>query len=130
MIVADEIIVNKFFKDEKPLCIEDVKEYINDKNEIKTSIKAKEYIISIINANNKRFDKNSFGEYWGRKDNYTCTINAQILFRELKKGGFEFDTVKKEWAKEGFLIKNSQGKFIHYTTSEGEKGCYIELKFV
>ena len=128
IIVADEIIVSAFFKDEKPLCIEDVKEYINNKNEIKTSVKAKEYIIGIINANIKRFDESNYGEYWGYKDEYHCTINAQILFRELAKGGYEFNTVKQEWANEGFLEKNSQGKFIHQTTVRKEKGNYIKLK--
>lgn len=127
IIVADEIAVSKFFKDEKPLSIEDVKEYINNKNEIKTSVKAKEYIISIINANWKRFDDYNNMECWGFKDEYKCTINAQILYRELKKGGFEFDTVKKEWADIGFLEKNSQGKFIHFTTVRKEKGSYIRL---
>lgn len=128
MIVADEIVVSIFFKDEKPLSIEDVKEYINNKNEIKTSVKAKEYIVGIINANIKRFDENNYGECWGYKDEWHCTINAQILFRELAKGGYEFNTVKQEWANEGFLEKNSQGKFIHQTTVRKEKGNYIRLK--
>lgn len=128
ILVADEIIVSKFFTDEKPLGIEDVKEYINNKDEIKTSVKAKEYIISIINANAKRFDENNYGECWGIKDQYICTINAQILYRELKKGGFEFNTVKKEWSDTGFLEKNSQGKYIHFTTVRKEKGSYIRLK--
>ena len=128
IIVADEIIVSAFFKEEKALTIDDVKEFINDKNEIKTSIKAKDYIINVINANWKRFDDNNYAECWGFKTEYYCTINAQILSRELKKGGFEFDTVKKEWADEGFLEKNSQGKFIHQTTVRKEKGNYIRLK--
>ncbi len=128
IIVADEIVTSTFFKEEKPLCIEDVKEYINNKNEIKTSVKAKEYIIGIINANIKRFDENNYGECWGYKDEWHCTINAQILFRELLKGGYEFNTVKQEWANEGFLEKNSQGKFIHQTTVRKEKGNYIRLK--
>ena len=128
IIVADEIAVSIFFKDEKPLCIEDIKEYINDKNEIKTSIKAKEYIINIINANAKRFDKSGYGEFWGSKNEWLCIMNAQILYRELAKGGYEFNTVKKEWAEEGFLKKNSQGKFVHVTSIDGEKGTYVKLK--
>lgn len=128
IIVADEIVVSTLFKGEKPLCIDDVKEYINDKNEIKTSIKAKEYIINIINANTKRFDRSGYGEVWGSKNEWVCIINAQILFRELAKGGYEFNTIKKEWAQEGFLEKNSQGKFIHSTSIDGEKGTYVKLK--
>ena len=42
--------------------------------------------------------------------------------------GDEFNTVKKDWANIGFLQKNNQGRFIHYTTVRNEKGHYIVLK--
>ena len=61
------------------------------------------------------------------KTEFICTFNSQILFRELKKGGFEFDTVKKDWANMEFLEKNSMGRFIHQTTVRKEKGNYIRL---
>ena len=132
MIVADEIVVNKFFEDENSLTVEDVKEYINNKNEIKTSIRAKEYIKDIINMNAKRFDENNFGECWGKfkevNSGYlVCYINAQVLYRELKKGGFEFETVKKEWDDMKFLYKNSAGRYLHQTTINCEKGNYAIL---
>jgi hypothetical protein len=128
IILADEIIVKNTFTDEKCLSVEDIKDLVNDRDEIRTSIKAKEYIINIINANWKRFDEQNYGECWGIKDEWACTINAQILFRELQKGGFEFETIKKEWADMGFLEKNSQGRFIHNTAVRKEKGNYIRLK--
>lgn len=128
IMLADKIVVENFFVEENPFEIEDIKELINNRNDIKTSIKAKEYIINIINANSKRFDDIGFGEIWGCKDDYYCTINSEILFRELKKGGFEFDTIKKEWAEDGFLEKNSTGRFIHQTSVRKEKGNYVRLK--
>ena len=67
------------------------------------------------------------GEFWGKKTEFVCAINAQILYRELKKGGYEFDTVKKEWAENGFLKTNSQGRYVHNTTINKEKGAYIIL---
>jgi hypothetical protein len=90
-------------------------------------MKAKEYIINIINANYKKFDEYNYGECWGIKDEYSCTINAQILYRELEKGGFEFNTVKKDWFEMEFLELNSQGRYIHQTTVRKEKGNYIKL---
>lgn len=126
IILADEIAAKYFFND-VPLMIEDVEDFINDKDEIKTSIKSRDYIINIINANWKRFDENNYAECWGMKNEYICTINAQILQRELIKGGFEFNTVKKEWARMGFLELNSQNKFIHHTTVRKEKGSYVRL---
>ena len=56
-----------------------------------------------------------------------CMINSEILFRELKKGGFEFNTIKKDWADMGFLDKNSQGRYIHNTQVNKNKGTYVRL---
>jgi len=128
VLLANELANECIFHDDYILQVEDIVEYVNDKDEIKTSIKSKEYIISIINANWRRFDDFNSGECWGIKTDTTCTINAQILFRELAKGGYEFNTVKKEWADIGFLEKSSTGRFIHQTTVRNEKGNYIRLK--
>jgi uncharacterized protein (DUF927 family) len=128
IMLADKLVVDSIFTEEKPFEIDDIKDLVNDRDEIKTSMKAKEYIINIINANSKRFDDVGYGEIWGIKDDYNCTINSEILSRELKKGGFEFDTIKKDWAEDGFLEKNSMGRFIHQTTVRKEKGNYIRLK--
>ena len=127
ILLANQLANECIFDDDYILQVEDIKEYINDKNDIKTSIKSKEYIISIINANWKRFDESNYGECWGIKDDFICTINAQVLYRELEKGGFEFNTVKKDWVDIGFLEPNSQGKFVHQTTVRKEKGNYIKL---
>lgn len=134
IILADEIVVSSIFTDEEPLKIEDIKDLVNDKDEIKTSIKAKEYITSVINANESKFGSSYYGEIWGKVDKsysgdiYTYTFNIEILHRELLKGGFEFDTVKKEWADIGFLELNSQGKFIHHTSIDKAKGRFVKLK--
>lgn len=132
LLLANELANECIFKDDYILQVEDVVEYVNDKNEIKTSIKAKEYIKDIINANAKRFEEQNYGECWGKfkeiSSSYSvCYINAQILYRELKKGGYEFDTVKKEWCDENFLLKNSVGRYIHNTSINCEKGNYILL---
>lgn len=127
IILADQLANECIFNDEHILEINDIKDYINDRDEIKTSIKAKNYIIDIINVNDQKFDKTGFTENWGIIIARVCTINAQILYRELKKGGYEFDTVKKEWKDMGFLETNSQGRYIHSTTTRGEKGNFIKL---
>ena len=127
ILLANQLSNECIFDDDYILQVEDIIEYVNDKDEIKTAIKAKEYILNIISANWKRFDENNYGECWGIKDEFVCTINAQILFRELEKGGYEFNTVKKEWADDGFLELNSQGRYIHQTTVRKERGNYIRL---
>lgn len=130
ILVANQIGNECIFEDDYVLDVADICDYINDKNEIKTSIKAKKYIIDIINANKKKFEDN-YGEIWGRFKEIGgykfCYINSQMLFRELAKGGFEFNTVKKEWADMKFLRKNSQDKYVLQTTVDGQKGGYVVL---
>ena len=132
ILLANQLANECIFNDDYILQIEDIVEYVNDKDEIRTSVKAKEYIKDIINMNAKRFEEQNYGECWGKfrqtNTNYSfCYINAQVLYRELKKGGYEFDTVKKEWADEEFLLKNSVGRYIHNTSINCEKGNYILL---
>lgn len=135
ILLANQLANECIFDDDYILQVEDIVEYVNDRDEIKTSIKAKEYITSIINANQNKFNNNYYGECWGKiKESYNGNdkiyefiFNAQILYRELAKGGYEFNTVKKEWAEMGFLKKNSVDRFIHQTTINCEKGNYIIL---
>lgn len=127
ILLANELGNECIFEDDYILKVEDIAEFVNNKDEIKTSIQSKKYIIDIINANWKRFDDQNYGECWGIKNEFSCTINANILYRELKKGGFDFNTVKKEWAEMGFLEKNSQGKYTHQTKVRSSKGTYIRL---
>ena len=128
ILLANELSNECIFNDDYILQVKDIVEYVNDKTEIKTAMKAKDYILGIISANWKKFDDLNYGECWGIKDEFYCTINAQILYRELEKGGYEFHTVKKEWVEMGFLERNSQGRFCHYTTVRKEKATYIRLK--
>ena len=132
ILLANELANECIFEDDYILQVEDIIEYVNDKNEIKTAIKAKEYIKDMINANSRKFDDNNFNEIWGKFKEINpgykiCFFNAQILYRELQKGGYEFDTVKKEWGDMNFLLKNSVGRYIHQTTINCEKGNYIAL---
>ena len=127
LLLANQLANECIFNDNYILQVDDIVEYVNDKNDIRTAIKAKEYIKDIINMNSKKFDDTGYGECWGIKDDYYCTINAQALYKELIKGGYEFNTVKKEWADIGFLELNSQGRYIHQTTVRKEKGNYIRL---
>ncbi|WP_298061701.1 DUF927 domain-containing protein [uncultured Rikenella sp.] len=128
ILLANELGNKCIFQDDYILQPKDIYEYINDEKEIKTSIKARNYIVNVINANEKRFADQNYGESWGIiTETNICCINSEILFRELKKGGFEFNTVKKEWAEMGFLERNSQGRYIHNTQVRSRKGTFVRL---
>lgn len=130
--IASVMIGNKLsqeclFYDEEELQIDDVRGFINDKEEIETWKNAYEYLLSIISVNKKKFDETSSGEIWGYLDKFYCRISKPILERELKKGGFEFDSLKRAWSSKGILEKNSQGRYVQCTKVYGCKGLYVTI---
>lgn len=129
ILLANELANQCIFEDDELLTIDDLKDYINDKEEVRTCVKAKNYIINILDINDKRFQGDyNYGEIWGFKNEFYCLINVEVLRKELLKGGFEFDTIKKDWYDIGFLELNSQGRYLHNTTANGKKGTYVRLK--
>lgn len=128
ILLANQLGNESIYNDNELLTINDLKDYINDKEKVKTCIQAKKYILDIIDINAKRFEENqNYSEQWGKIYDTHCMINASILKRELQKGGFEFETIKKDWAEMGFLITNSIGRYVHQTTASGKKGTYVRL---
>lgn len=129
ILLANQLANQCIFEDDELLTIDDLRDYINDKDEVRTCIKAKNYILNIIDINDKRFQQDyNYGEIWGVKEQFYCLINAEVLRKELYKGGFDFDTVKKDWLEIGFLETNSQGRYLHNTTANGRKGTYVRLR--
>lgn len=127
VMIANKLSQECIFKDEEELTVEDVKPFINNKDEIETWRNAYEYLLSIIATNKKRFEDNNYGEIWGNSSENHCTINKDILIRELKKNNFEFDSVKKEWASQGIIQKNSQGRYYTMTSVFGQKANYVNI---
>lgn len=130
--IASVMIGNKLsqeclFNDEEELQIDDVRGFINDKEEIETWRNAYEYLLSVISVNKKKFDEINSGEIWGYLDEFYCRISKPILERELKKGGFEFDSLKRAWSSKGILEKNSQGRYVQCTKVYGCKGLYVTI---
>ena len=55
-------------------------------------------------------------------------VNKGILVRELQKGGFEFDSIKKDWDKNEILERNSQGRYATYTKiGNYPKAYYVQI---
>lgn len=130
--IASVMIGNKLsqeclFQDEEELKIEDIASFINNKEEIETWRGAYEFLLSIISVNKKRFEEMNMGEVWGNSSEYTCTINKDILIRELAKGNFEFESVKKQWADKALIEKNSQGRYYNMTSVYGKKANYVTI---
>lgn len=127
VMVGNKLSQECLFQGEDELNIQNVESFINDKEEIETWRNAYEYLLSVVSINKKRFDELNGGEIWGKSTDFWFTISKPILDRELKKGGFEFDSLKRAWASNGILEKNSQGRYVKNTKVYGSKGLYVTI---
>ena len=127
LLVANELSQECLFPNEDSLTIDDIKDSINSKQEIETWRKAYRYIINDFTANDNHFDT-SYTECWGRSADYYYEVNKGKLVERLKNGQFEFDSIKKDWEKNGILEKNSQGRYATYTKfGDLKKAYYVHI---
>lgn len=125
MLLADELACKCVFGDE-PLRVQDVKGFVISERMIRTEERAYQEVLALIARNRNKFAPDA-QDCWGRIDDDTVMINKQVLEQEMRKLGFEFNAVKKAWAKEGYLIRNSQGRVLHQTTMYGVRTTCIKL---
>ena len=141
ILTADDIAEITVYQSEECLRVSDVTGFVSSQDEISKSQRAMEYIrnmISIHVNDFKGFFKNEKGEYvdeWGHEPSgkvfgklteRTAIVNKHILMEWLEEGGYSFDSVKKQWADAGFLIKNSQGRYLAQPP-KGMTGSFIKL---
>ena len=81
-MIGNKLSQECLFQDEDELQIDDVKGFINDKEEIETWRNAYEYLLSVVSINKKRFDELNGGEIWGKSTDFWFTISKPILDRE------------------------------------------------
>lgn len=138
ILVADRILTELIFTDEAPLSISNVKGFLRSAKEVDISERAYETVLNWIAKNPVRFqnpigpDATNKGEVWGKLDGndgeaQIAVINKDVLCSFLDQSGFDYAAVSKKWAAKGYLIRNSQGKFIHNTKVYGIKANYIKI---
>lgn len=133
MLVADRILVEQIFKEEVPLSIEDVKEYLRSAKEVDIAERSYQLIVNWIAKNPVRFqdpntsDSANKGEVWGKIEEDIATVNKDVLCGFLNQSGFDYAAVSKKWAAKDRLIKNTQGKFVHQTKVFGIKASYLKV---
>ena len=126
ILLADKLACDCIFNDE-PLTIESVKQYVVPESAVRIEERAYSEIVSLISRNKNKFDDMS-SDIWGKIHDDVVTINKQVLEQELNKLGFDFNSIKKGWAKSEYIIKNSSGRYIHQTRVYGIRGDYIKLQ--
>ncbi|RHV69909.1 DUF927 domain-containing protein [Clostridium sp. OM02-18AC] len=133
ILLADEIAVKLFFAGEQALQIGQVKQYLQSAHDIDIAERAYQQVMNWAAKYQIRFEdpkaENSLnkGEVWGKIDAGVLIINRDVLLNFLDQNGFDYTAVNRKWAEKGYLVRNSQGKFIHSTKVYGIKSSYIKF---
>ena len=134
LLLADELAVKLFFPDEQPLTVPMVKRYLQSSLDVDVAERAYQSVLNWAAKNPVRFEdpkaENSpnKGEVWGKLEGEILIINRDVLLEYLDKNGFDYTAVSKKWSEKGYLVRNTQGKFIHSTKVYGIKSSYIKFK--
>ena len=122
IILVADYIVSKYIFNEKPLTIEDIKEYIrNDTDEADRYI---EFIIDTANSNINNFydTNNSFppsGQVWGKIEKTTDGKGVIMyydfiptkLYQILEENNINWNSIKKKMADKGYVKQDKNGKY-------------------
>lgn len=133
LLLADELAVKLFFPEEQPLTIPMVKGYLQSAMDVDVAERAYQSVLNWAAKNPVRFEdpkaENSpnKGEVWGKIDGEVMVINRDVLLDYLNQNGFDYTAVSKKWSDKGYLVRNTQGKFIHSTKVYGIKSSYIKF---
>jgi len=133
ILLADEMAVQLFFPEEQPLGIEQVKRYLQSAMDVDVAERAYQSVLNWAAKNPVRFEdpkrdnSPNKGEVWGKIDGEVLIINRDVLLGHLGQNGFDYTAVSKKWSEKGYLMRNSQGKFIHCTKVYGIKSSYIKF---
>lgn len=129
LILADRIAGRCIFEGETPLQVDEIISILKTKEEVSTSERAYQFIIDWIAANKNCFSGDTFKTY-GVIEKTCCWFIKSELIQVLKEYNFDFEALKKEWVKKGYLERNTQGRYFHYTSKAGSpKAQYIKILF-
>ncbi len=131
ILLADELSCKIIFRD-VPLKISDIKDYLRSKADVDVPTRAYDWVVSWITRNINRFtDQDNNGEVWGKidLDNNCCMVLKDVLTEQMSKAGFEYPAVVRKWAENGYIERNSQGRYYFNTKCYGIKGNYVKVVF-
>lgn len=133
ILLADEIASQFLFEDDKPLTVQNVKRYLQSAYEVDVAERAYQSVLNWTAKNPVRFEdpkadnSPNKGEVWGKIDGEVLIINRDVLLGYLDQNRFDYTAVSKKWSEKGYLMRNSQGKFIHSTKVYGIKSSYVKF---
>lgn len=133
-LTKNKIAVKLFFPEEQALQIGQVKQYLQSNYDVDVAERAYQQVLNWAAKNPVRFENPKVdnspnkGEVWGKIDEDKLIVNRDVLLAFLDQNGFDYTAVSKKWSEKGYLVRNSQGKFIHSTKVYGIKSSYIKFR--
>ena len=134
MLIGDDLAREVIFENEESLTLDDIKPFLTSRMAVDTSERSFQYILNVIAQHEANFDTAYSADVkidmWGRAyyTEHFVMFNKEILIKELRAEGYEFDAVKSKWLEKGYLITNSQGRYYHCTTVSGIKAHFVKLQ--
>lgn len=105
--------------------------FLKTSDEVSIAERAHTFVLDAIAENAGKFmdEQNTpRGEVWGRISmGEEVMFNKSVLCRLLEDNMFNFDAVKGEWARKGYINLNPQGRYTHSTKVCGVKANYVSL---
>lgn len=128
LLLADSLAVKYIFKDECNLNVNDVKQFMATKSEVDIVERAYKWLCGWVAQNKNRFDNsiNNNGQIWGKIENGIAAINKNVLTECLQQNGFDYGAVMPKFAERGYIMRTSQGKYVHHLSTYGIKAYYVK----
>lgn len=130
IILADRLANKCIFDKEKSLQLDKLISILKTEKEVSQSERAYDFMIDWIAVNQNYFTEDNFAKTLGKIEKGFCYFNQSELIKVLSENNFDFDAIKKDWANKGYLEKNSQGRYFHYTKVRSIKAQYTKIKLL
>jgi len=110
LILTGDLIANEVFWKDRPLTAQEVHPYVLSAEDVSVANRSYRYLVSRIAANTQRFGilkgqevEYPNGEVWGKREDNLVLMNKAIAEKVLAEGNFDFEAVKQEWSRRGYL---------------------------
>lgn len=128
ILTADRLVSDLFWRGERELTIDDIKEYLCTTKDADVSERAYQFVVNAIAENAANFE-NDAKQRWGKLSGEYACINVNVLYRIMNDEGYDFDAVKSKWAEKGYVLKDKDGKFSVKTYVDGTRPRCVWILF-
>lgn len=139
LLLADRLASSLFFPGEPPVGMSEAGRYLQSVKDVDVAERAYQAVLNWAAKNPVRFEdpkdpaSPNKGEVWGKIERNekrlteVLIVNRDVLQGFLEQNRYDYTAVIRKWADKEYIIRNSQGKFIHCTKVYGIKSSYVKL---